>query len=454
MKRGLFLIAAMILLTACQRTPDEQAVVQKDEAAMIALAKSGEPYLGDPAQLNAPQRVEGAYQSEKGFLTVKVDAVVELPSQPLSIVRLTPTTFSSDDAQRCAEVLMDKNCFVEDASYTKAMYAHEAERLKDAIAHWEEYGNILFDNYESAYDAEEKLGELYRLMAQAPETKEKIAPSFELLKQNSADPDATYISLYAMPDDATLSSFDVFNVPAFGECSMTYTRDMQRSISPSSREVGDVSDLLTISPDEALALAQNALHEMGYEDFISSGIHPVVQYYGNFFPVDYVEKWGFYQCMFTRSVGEVPLTYTNQEYIFNPDVYAIQWQAERIVFLIDDEGVFSFSYIGPYETGQIEADACALLPFDEIWNTFEKRILLVNNLADQMKYPQEYRITTVRLGLMSVRAQDKADGIIIPVWDFMGTLNTSVGETDTNGLRSFLTINAVDGSIINRGDGY
>mgnify|MGYP005831456645 FL=1 len=63
-------------------------------------------------------------------------------------------------------------------------------------------------------------------------------------------------------------------------------------------------------------------------------------------------------------------------------------------------------------------------------------------------------IHEVKLGLMRITEQNSKDtGLIIPVWDFMGTYEekeTFFDDTYT----SLLTINAIDGSIIDRGLGY
>jgi hypothetical protein len=64
-------------------------------------------------------------------------------------------------------------------------------------------------------------------------------------------------------------------------------------------------------------------------------------------------------------------------------------------------------------------------------------------------------ITKVKLGLMRVLEQNKDTGLIIPVWDFFGS-QTWEGQSYKNDdpSHSFLTINAIDGSIINREAGY
>jgi hypothetical protein len=60
---------------------------------------------------------------------------------------------------------------------------------------------------------------------------------------------------------------------------------------------------------------------------------------------------------------------------------------------------------------------------------------------------------------MCVREQNCDTGLLIPVWDFRGYEYVS-GDiegsylVESNGYKSFLTINAIDGSIIDRSSGY
>jgi len=67
-------------------------------------------------------------------------------------------------------------------------------------------------------------------------------------------------------------------------------------------------------------------------------------------------------------------------------------------------------------------------------------------------------ISRIELGLMRVLEPNSLDtGVIIPVWDFYGKNHGEMdGENwildDPN--EPYLTVNAIDGSVIDRGAGY
>lgn len=100
-----------------------------------------------------------------------------------------------------------------------------------------------------------------------------------------------------------------------------------------------------------------------------------------------------------------------------------------------------------------------MLSFTEIQDIFQKKIIV--NKADYSEYGTDLKITEVRLGLARITEQNNLEsGLLIPVWDFFGTATYyyETGElksyTESVSGKSYLTINAIDGSIIDRRQGY
>ena len=58
------------------------------------------------------------------------------------------------------------------------------------------------------------------------------------------------------------------------------------------------------------------------------------------------------------------------------------------------------------------------------------------------------------MNLFRLRLKDKNEYMYVPVWDFIGTWKTDYYATEPGKEFTFLTINAIDGSIIDRGLGY
>ena len=94
---------------------------------------------------------------------------------------------------------------------------------------------------------------------------------------------------------------------------------------------------------------------------------------------------------------------------------------------------------------------------------YEKMMVVTN--ADNMEYEKSrvYDVDRIVLGYARIYepSTDPHTGLLVPVWDFFGSRKVE-GDYDGNSYSditdypswSFLTINAVDGSIIDRDLGY
>ena len=133
------------------------------------------------------------------------------------------------------------------------------------------------------------------------------------------------------------------------------------------------------------------------------------------------------------------------------------WIYERLVFLVNDEGIVYAEWASPLEICDIRVYSCNLLPFSEIQQIFEKMVRVIWQYQAEDCLSLTCNITEARLELMRVLEQGSADnGLLIPVWNFYGTRQRSFasGNTDETLHGIMLTINAIDGSIIDRALGY
>lgn len=97
-----------------------------------------------------------------------------------------------------------------------------------------------------------------------------------------------------------------------------------------------------------------------------------------------------------------------------------------------------------------------LISFEKIKKTFEKMIVTVNAQNQEDKEEVAITVDKVILRYMRISEKDSFDtGLLVPVWEFLGKKKY---KTDTYGNNttdvSLLTINAIDGSVINMSLGY
>ena len=102
-----------------------------------------------------------------------------------------------------------------------------------------------------------------------------------------------------------------------------------------------------------------------------------------------------------------------------------------------------------------------LLPFSDIQNIFEEMLFKkAEDFWKDMQVEETFHVNEVRLGYMRVMEKGNVmDGTMIPVWDFFGSETFYYGDmeeayTEEGPYKCLLTINAMDGTIIDRGLGY
>lgn len=217
-----------------------------------------------------------------------------------------------------------------------------------------------------------------------------------------------------------------------------------------------------ISVENARQEAERMMADMGFSDFIVSG----EEYFASVL-ID--EKMGInsqtgkpgYGIHFTRCLDGIPVTYTDSEGTTIEKDDAGSWPYEAIYLVFDEEGFTEFKWTNPYELEKLSDEDVFLLPFSDIQSIFEE--MLLKKLEDfwgDMQVEETLHVTEVRLGYMRVMEKGNImEGTMIPVWDFFGSKTfyySGMDEpyTEDEPYKCLLTINAMDGTIIDRDFGY
>ena len=143
----------------------------------------------------------------------------------------------------------------------------------------------------------------------------------------------------------------------------------------------------------------------------------------------------------------------------------VYWPYEEIMIMYNNDGFHTFEWKNPYTIEDMSEEYVFLLPFSDISNIFEEMLLKkqadsFNNEGDTVTI----QVDKVVLSYMRIRDKDAKEGTLIPVWDFFGTktFRNAAGEIDLvvdnvyDGVlpESLMTINAMDGTIVDRWAGY
>lgn len=156
----------------------------------------------------------------------------------------------------------------------------------------------------------------------------------------------------------------------------------------------------------------------------------------------------------------------------NPDTVA--WELENIYLDVGKDGILSFDWTAPSTQPVVQQAQSALLPFEEIAAIADTmlpeviqgpdgRVLVEVDQYNGFETRMDVDITKVSLSLMRIRDKGSLQGTIVPVWDFWGTSDWYDAEPNAYGYQEkgmnydfqpMLTLNAVDGTVVDRQLGY
>lgn len=465
-KLSIILIALLLLLCACQPTPDEPIVIGKDQRPMIEQAKDTPKIEPEPTPVL--ELVQESFESNG--VSVEIDATVTVPGGAMPIVRVHGADFSQEQIDKFWNVLIGDT----------AMYPYEPETKKDiekrikaeqrAIdeletqkARGESYDEELL---EASYDTLNILKEMY---ADAPEGTERIPIGSRLCVR---DDGVTYVMAFEDPANWVKRDgkrFDVLNnrptpygkgKPLAYQAVMRFTK-----LSADSDEAfyGDIAERdlrpiaitdmtpegskLSMTPVQAMREAADWTERLGVP----------------FAPVRLTlvrdsHKRQAYLVECGRVVNGVPTapmepdSYSRNE---AQETVTVDWTYETFQMLICDDGLYAVRWNSPIAVEDTVVENSNLLPFSEILSMFRKMmpIRYASSFADRTEV---FRIEEIRLELVRVLEQNAQNsGLLVPVWCFYGTHRTKAKnwkEDDAYGCQ--LMINAVNGSIIDPMQGY
>ena len=217
---------------------------------------------------------------------------------------------------------------------------------------------------------------------------------------------------------------------------------------------------------------------------------------------------GYVQFQFVRQVDGVSVGTDRAllaEDVYNANVpeesFATVVPYESLIVRVDAEGLLRLEWIAPLTVTEIFSSNTALLPFEDILACFGKMAWIKTDAKEQLGWENDSgkivssvgaNVERIRLSLM--RVESGGGFFLVPVWDFYGytepldqdgnpfsfattqgnseyteygkkgggeytaTLEKTQAEKDYNRMlerqTSLITINAIDGTIIDRLTGY
>ena len=508
--------AAMLLSTGCaKRKVTEESTMQLDMAQMLETAAQPTDDVIAPEgtgaaneqmrqRLGAPTHVRDSFQSKNGKQTVQIDADVSIPNATkLSIVEVSRSPLTQDRADRVVKALVKGQLLAYQPTLDICMGRQEIQREIDALDTlvsekgaskdhaWRtdmqsqrEYWVQVLD---TATDTSTPIGSrLTRPIRIQREDAYVMADDASVCLSGVAASEAGYETLYISED-------------GIGSCLMTYVREPNKFVSPGAQigsyksiaelelteraggenpfgdiRQADIAAIPTIetTQEDAIAMGNQLIADLAIDDAVCVGADKC---WGGSYDPNASGPRGIslaaygvsnpFRCVwrlqYTRCVNGMETTYASndcQPYIDSDDDKGVLPACgyESITVYIDDTGIVGFRWASPCEIGNVTVEDANVLPFDEIMQVFRNTFITASELSEYGdRSVISVEIDEIRFGYTRIREVDVYDkGLLIPAWDFFGVFAYESDGVRNQPQRSWFTINAIDGTIIDRTQGY
>lgn len=455
---------ALTMLSGCgaaQTNPPAETSVNQ---AML-LEKSAQP---QESAYTFPEKFTGDWTSQEGKLTIHADAQVAAElGTALPTATVEPREFNQADVDNLLKVFLKGETL-----YSHVQTKQELQEHLDYINSPDWASDPGKPSDPVSLEARRKeLNDWYTAeIAKAPEEKPVL--------HGFSDSDAPNSILGTATVDGTKWEVSIRNDIDSGWTSATFER--------TDYKYRDYTiPLPDASKEESIARGNALMQALGLQNFVltdaqqwsvelpgDNGIWRL--YYAptvNGFPVA-----GARQDMTLTNDGKVYQDYQYWDYACkdseNPDT--VSWHLESILLDVGKDGVLRFSWEAPSTQPVVQQAESTLLPFEEIAAIADTMLpeVIVGPKGTPLTQLDQYNgfdtrmdvdITEVSLSLMRIRDKGSLQGTIVPVWDFWGTWDWYSAEADEEmgpqkgahlTTQSMLTLNAVDGTVVDRQLGY
>lgn len=494
-KKYLTAIAAALtvtLLTGCQETPKDSIVKQKGADNMQGY-ESASGTLRE--MINAPERYKNQATYENGALVIDTDAEVFLPdAESINTYKVTAEEVTQEMIDKVTNAFFDGAKFYHAYAYsqrTKEQYQAEITRLKQykAEGNLDPYEHGKDENGELYFDIDEVIARDEQELADAPDEiiKEEVKPSFGLEYMDGKGEEAEKMvnehDFYGVAETAQGVYGYTINGPEIS-ADVKFTIEKRRDDVPDPMEFQawqegrylidgkwdgysgvpeeKIKSYMGISYEDAKKAAEEIIDKLGYGWEIQDWDYAVFRHgEGNVTEENILD--GGYLFYFTRVLDGVPVTFTDSYggALEDMDSTLIPWSYERCEIIIGDDGLQKAEIYNPYQVEGTQAEQVKLMDFDSIIKIYEQMMEVSNADIAEFEAQRIFHVKKIKLGYSRIYDPnvDNHTGILVPVWDFFGGFDSEMDgqkaeNTGEHSKQSFLTINAIDGTVIDRELGY
>ena len=466
------LITIMILLAACQPTPEEEIVVNKNDGKFeqeLQATPTETPVLQETqhveAKIKYPENWQAYYEKYDGRLKMTIDAeVIVSDAEKYPIAEIKPYYIPIEQANKMIEAIygtLDIYCVIYER--TKEDIQNMIVQVKADINKAENDGDE-----EAAEQYRETLNSMVESLKDAPDVAEPQKYSGEYDIYQGEDSEQWSISVRENPLDVHTPYLGIHNIVrskigngynasvSYGNFSEDQHVFIDESILKTKYSENPIFD--TDKAKKAVEIANSFLTEIGIEDRVVEYMLALPESESQDEIIGYKIFYGkkFNGIIIPRNVQFGGSWYGNS--IQTEENYIAQFTYEWLEMDVTDGEISGIEWNSPFDIKQIVKDDIELMPFEEIMSKAENQLSVKYAYIENGEESRAMYIDEIILTYAVEPIKDKKyEYMLIPVWAFYGGVDYGEGTEVYGGeiregrypsQESLLTINAVDGSVI------
>lgn len=463
----------------------ETSHVQLDTAQMMQTAAETPASSSGTLRerLRAPETCQ--YETQCGIVSLSIDASVSMPAAAeVPVVRTGGADFSQDQVDKVLSLLWGNDAMWDNNSpLTKTQIEEQIASIEHNLETLPDYQEER-DNFESI-----RLPELREMLKTAPETDSPVRSDGKLTiaqvldgKTDRVVASGTQLSIHGDSGQFFSVNNNYDNTVAlentrFGRLAVQKWAKMRYQSSLDETQYSGIMATYSatrVSPDDPAfpqtqsgTAAQSPAEAAAIADgfFLSLGEDVSIR---DMFLLN-EEDQGAYLIRCTRNVQGIPAILMDDESTAlniqseDEELPDAVWANETITLVVDQTGITRFIWDSPHRIGETLVEKCTLLPFSDVMEVAVKMLPILfdehwGHIKDMTS--ASIRIERIEFGMVRViRNQSIDGGLLVPAWAFYGSEpfeSASLGKQNQpkKQLTRLLTINAIDGTIIDRLTGY
>ena len=471
------LITTIIFFTACQPTPEENVVQSKNKDLVKEVVKANEEEnqqkLAEDKeiikqQLEAINKHLNMEFQANDRVKIVVDAEVEMPAyEKLPMVRVAPRNITQEQLEiLIEEITGDEPVYYKNIGSGSAWSQEEAHGIIFKLKTYSQNENLVPEVRERLQNTLSHFEE--ELLSSIPMSEEEpYNGELRLLDNNKSYSSLTSLKAYlGKTNAATIELAQSFNST---KSSLRFSNQEYGENYTSFEPYESVdAERIEMPYEECKSMAENLIKKLDGANtdlaMIGSRVGYSINTFAGYTKETSPQCYAFTFARVYNGAYAYPISYLCKGDNVN---YSEVIETERLGLQIDNNGICRFNWSNPTEYKDTVSQDVPLIDFETINGVFHDYCGYKFSWVPQYdNIPDDATVTiyvnSVEFNLMMTMEKDDIGSyIMIPVWDFIGDITYDqevftiegkpyYGEENV----SILTVNAIDGTVIDREQGY